>query len=318
MTRHQANDALLRRVLLANAAFSAISALACVFAAQAIAGALFATEFSLLGLSPAEIIFELGIGLLVFATVVALVATRAMLGGRWAKLVIAADLLWVLDSAVLLTVYPGHFSPIGFEIILAAAAIVGLFALGQSLGLVLLYQGKSDIRVARNGDRTTLTASLTTIASAERVWQVMSDQERYADVADNISQVEILEGRGEGMIRQCRDNDGKSWTETCTLWDEGRAFGFRVHTEAADYPYPIAGLAGTWSLAPAGAGTRITMTFDIQAKAGLVNRLLFRLMATPFAKICDRLLLKWVRIIEGGVKETVRRPATGQQAAQSA
>lgn len=318
MKCHQANDAPLRRVLLANALFSAISGLACLVAAQGIADALFATDFSLLGLSPSETIFELGIGLLAFAMLVAFVAKRSLLGRGWAKLVIAADLLWILDSAILLAVYSGHFTPFGFEIVLIITVIVALFALGQSVGLALLYQGESDIRVARSGDRTTLTASLTTAAPAERVWQVMSDQERYADVADNISQVEILEGQGAGMIRRCRDNDGKAWTETCTLWDEGHAFAFRVHTEAADYPYPIAGLAGTWSLTSDGPGTRITMTFDIQAKPGLVNGLLFRLTAAPFAKICDRLLHKWVRIMDGVVEETVRRPATGHQAAQSA
>lgn len=166
MTRHQSNDAVLRRVLLANALFSTITAFACLFAAQGIADALFATEFSLLGLSPAETIFELGIGLLAFATVVALIATRNTLGRRWAKPVIAADLLWVLDSAVLLAVYPGHFTPMGFEIVLIVAVIVALFAVGQSLGLALLYQGESDITVARDRDRTTLTASIDTKASA--------------------------------------------------------------------------------------------------------------------------------------------------------
>lgn len=155
MTRHQANDALLRRVLLANALFSATTALACLFAAQGVANRLFATGFSLLGFSTAETVFELGILLLAFAALAAFLATRTMLSRGWAKLVIAADLLWVLGSTVLLAVYPGLFSPPGFAAVLLVAVIVGLFAAGQSVALAQLYQGQSDNAVSRGRDRMT-------------------------------------------------------------------------------------------------------------------------------------------------------------------
>jgi len=299
MTDHQANDRPLRRVLLANAGFSALAALACLSAAETVANAVFAPGLVLLALTPAEIVIELGILLLAFAGCVTFIATRPLLRRGWVWSVIAADVLWVLDSGLSLALFPETVTSPGFLIVAVIAAIVALFAAGQAIGLALLYQGESKITVSQSGDRMTLTASIVTTATAERVWQVMSDQEAYADVADNLSRVEVIAGQGVGMVRQCSDTDGRTWRETCTLWDEGRAFGFRVHTEAPGYPYPIAKLAGNWSLARDGHGTRISMEFDIQAKPGLMNRMLFGLMAAPFARICDRLLGRWVAVMEG-------------------
>ena len=300
MTLHQANDRPLRWVLLANAGFSAIAAIACLLAAEAVADTILAPGVSVFGLSAAELVFELGILLLAFAGGVAVIATRRLLRRGWVWAVIAADVLWVLDSGLLLALFPDFLTPAGFGIAAGCAGLVALFAIDQTIGLAMLYQGASRITVTRSGDRMTLTAGITTAALPARVWQVMSDQEGYADVADNIGKVEIVEGRGAGMIRQCSDNDGKSWRETCTLWDEGRAFAFRVHTEAADYPYPIAELTGTWSLAPVEHGrTEIRMDFEIRARPGIVNRMLFLMMAVPFAKICDRLLRRWVEIMDG-------------------
>lgn len=319
MTLHQANDRPLRWALLANAGVSAISAMACLLAADAVASAIFAPGLSLFGLSAQDMVFELGILLLAFAGGVALIATRRLLRRGWVWAVIAADVLWVLDSGLLLVLFPEALTPMGFGIVAACAGLVAVLAIDQLIGLAMLYQGESEIIVTRSGDRMTMTAGLKTSATPARVWQVMSDQEGYADVADNIGRVEIVEGRGAGMIRQCSDNDGRSWRETCTLWDEGRAFAFRVHTEAADYPYPIAELSGTWSLAPIEQGrTEIRMDFEIRAKPGLVNRMLFRMMAAPFAKVCDRLLRRWVAIMDGKASRVSTAPRSAKPAGQSA
>ncbi|UJB73068.1 hypothetical protein HRE53_31300 (plasmid) [Acaryochloris sp. 'Moss Beach'] len=129
----------------------------------------------------------------------------------------------------------------------------------------------------------------------------MSDQEEYASLADNISQVDVLEGQGHGMTHKCTDNDGQSWYETCTRWDDGRAFAFKVDTKAADYPYPICTLTGEWSLIPAPNHTQIAMTFNITAKSGLLNRLLLTIMVALFINVCDRLLNNWVVLMENNV-----------------
>lgn len=88
-------------------------------------------------------------------------------------------------------------------------------------------------------------------APAEVIWQVMCDHPGYADVADNISKVELLTPEGPQMRRACSGPKGERWEETCDYYEDGTAFGFHVHTDAADYPYPFSLVAGRWRVLPA-------------------------------------------------------------------
>lgn len=298
MQFYQTHDTLLRNALTSNGLFSALSGMACLSASSHIAEILFAKDFLLLGLSPSGIIWELGLGLLVFSGLGLFTARQHRLSLGRAKLISLLDIVWLGGSAILLTGFLEYFSSSGLATILVVATIVLLFAIAQLLGVALMYQGESDVTISTHGDRMIVRANRYTKASPKRAWQVMSHHESYANVAENISKVEVIEGEREGMIRQCFDNKGRSWRETCLLWDEGRAFAFQVHTEAEDYPYPIAQLTGEWSISPSQHGTQIMMVFQVQGKSGLVNHMLFKMMAAPFAGICDRLLLKWGNLME--------------------
>ncbi|MEX3008492.1 SRPBCC family protein [Hoeflea sp. TYP-13] len=299
MIRYQSNARPLRLVLAANGIFSLLTGIACLVAADGISALLFTQLFTLLGMSSATVIFELGIGLLAFAAFVLWTASQANISRGRAKLITAMDIGWVLASIDLLIFLPGLWTSAGAWIVGGVAAIVALFAIEQVFGLSVLYQGRHEVEAETDGRRLTLSATGFTKASPDRVWQVMSHHEAYADVADNLSKVEVLRGSGPDTERRCTDTNGRSWNETCTLWEEGRAFAFRVHTEAADYPYPIAQLTGTWSLAPVPGGTQITMVFKVTARSGLLNGLMFRFMAAPFSKVCDRLLVNWIAVMEG-------------------
>lgn len=299
MSKHQSNARPLRLALVANGVFSILTGACFVLAPSAIASFIFSHPQAIFDLSAATLVAEFGIGLLAFAALVLWTAGQSMLHRSRVKLITALDVVWVLASAGLLLAVPEIWTSAGLTAVVIVALAVAVFALEQTLGLMLLYHGQSDVVALRQGNLLTLTARAMTQASAERVWQVMSHQEAYADVADNISKVEVTGGSGTSLERRCFDNDGKSWSESCTLWDEGRAFAFRVHTEAPDYPYPIAALAGEWSLSPMSDGTQIQMIFRVTAKPGLMNGLLFRLMAAPFSAVCDRLLQRWIDIMEG-------------------
>jgi Polyketide cyclase / dehydrase and lipid transport len=133
----------------------------------------------------------------------------------------------------------------------------------------------------------------------EVAWQVMTDHSGYAEVADNLSKVEVVSGHGLGMVRRCQDTRGHGWSETCTAWEEGRAFAFTVHTGAPDYPYPLSELKGLWRVEPCQAGSKVTLEFVARAKWGLMGRCLLRLLVGPAEKICQRLLERWeVRMMQ--------------------
>ena len=152
----------------------------------------------------------------------------------------------------------------------------------------------------RYADGTILAAvSRATTASPDRVWDVMTDHPGYADVASNISRVEVLDGSGPDMRRKCFGPKGESWSETCTHYDEGTSFGFRVHTDAADYPYPFASVTGRWSVAPDPIGSCFTIDIKVVPKGGAFKkRALFLLSRRQFHKILHDLANAWAKRME--------------------
>lgn len=135
MTIQRTEAPVLRRYLLSNAAFSALSGVVAVAAADGLAGLLFAKDFTLLGLTATGLVMEIGIVLLIFAGLVFFVARRDTVKPVWVKAIIAADLLWVADTAAVLLFFPQYLIAVGIGIVLALALVVLLFAAGQMLGL---------------------------------------------------------------------------------------------------------------------------------------------------------------------------------------
>jgi len=126
---------LLRKALTANATFSAVSALAFIFGAGALAPLMFAESGPLLGLVPSEHLFSTGLGLAPFAALVAFAALRVPQCENLVKVIIAMDIGWVVGSALLLAFAGSVFTTLGAAIIVDIALIVGLFAGLQALGL---------------------------------------------------------------------------------------------------------------------------------------------------------------------------------------
>ena len=116
----------LRLALLADAAATTATALLLV---------LFSTPFeSLLGL-PAAFSRAIGFGLLPYAAIVAYLGTRQQVsrGAVWA--VIICNLIWVVDSALLLMGSWIDPTPLGVTFVIAQAIVVAAFADAQFLGL---------------------------------------------------------------------------------------------------------------------------------------------------------------------------------------
>lgn len=137
----------------------------------------------------------------------------------------------------------------------------------------------SQVSLRREGSRLCFRISREVKAPASLVWKVMTDHPGYAEVASNITRVEVVAGDGLGMQRRCYGPKAENWLETCDQYDEGRAFGFRVHTEAPDYPYPIAGLKGLWAVEPTDTGSVFSIRIEATPKGGWLARTLFALLA---------------------------------------
>ena len=155
-------------------------------------------------------------------------------------------------------------------------------------------------------------------APASTVWPVITDHALYGRLAPNLSRVEVAAGEGLGMTRRCYDAVGRGWTETCTLWDEGREYGVEVDT--SDYPYPLEVMRGRWSVEPDGEGSIITMHFEFAPRPGPVGatfaaamRLLFRPVVARIMRGWDRRLASHPSVAPGSTRSTRRATPAGEQ-----
>ncbi len=227
----------------------------------------------------------LGGGLILFGLGLVLMARNRFLTNRQVLFITMMDVGWILGSALLLVVDGHLFSAFGQAYITMVAGIVAVFAIGQYVGAQKIVPPLSQASVTISGGKILARVSRAVSAPEDVVWRVMNDHPGYADVADNISKVEVVKGDGVGMQRRCYGPKGENWLETCDLYEDGRAFGFRIHTEADDYPYPISDLHGEWSVERNGNGSKFAIIIEAQPKGNLLTQTLFKTAAKRQFKV---------------------------------
>lgn len=279
------------RIFLAlNATFSMIIGFGVILATDLASEVLFSGE----GSWQATTLRVLGIGLLMFALELFLVTSNRFITKKQVLIITMLDIGWVVGSALLLLTTSSAFSTTGVNLIALVASVVALFAAGQYIGARKIVQPKSQVVVASEQGKLHATVKRSVDAPVDQAWAVMTDHPGYADVASNISKVEVLSGNGVGMERRCYGHKGESWRETCDLYEEGRIFGFYVHTEADDYPYPISDLQGRWSVEARDSGSEFTIHIEATPKGNLIMRTLFVLAAKrQFAGVLIDLADAW-------------------------
>ena len=265
----------LQKSLLFNAVFSGITGILLVGIPQAIS--------EIFSVSNTTVFWVLGIGLLLFAaTLIFTIKTQNPLG---VLVIIIMDYLWVLGSIVILAFQPFAISTVGGGIIAAVALVVLLIAINQAKALAKVDSKAQGLKQ--------MTFSRIIDAPRQKTWEAISDVANYHEVAPNIDNVEMVSGQGEGMVRKC-SHGSDSWTETCTLWDEGNAFHFEVNTGAPDYPYPFDYLKGHWKLEQMrDSRTKIILIFVFRYRRKFQNWLIHPILRVKFGKTLEQLLNNW-------------------------
>ena len=278
-----------------NAGFSLVTGAALLLAAGTIAELIFAEGADW----QTWTLRLLGLGLILFGLDLAFLANDRFVAKSKVLTITFMDLGWILGSIGLVALFGAHFSGSGTTIIVAVALCVAVFALGQFLGARKMERPASDASVRSMGQKLVARVSRAVDAPPEVVWRVMTDHPGYADVADNISKVEVVSGDGLRMKRRCYGPKGENWLETCDIYEDGQAFGFRVHTEAEDYPYPISDLRGLWSVEAEDSQTAFTIHIEATPKGGLLTRTLFKAAAkSKFKAVLIDLAEAWAERME--------------------
>jgi hypothetical protein len=291
-----------RYILGGNAAFSAMSALVLLLMPGRMSLMLFSDPA---GWVPASLTV-LAVGLLIFTAGLAILVAGRRMRRREVMIVSALDASWVAMSALFVFVVGSAMTFAGVALVEGIAIVVALFGIGQYLAARKIPVSESRARVSLYG--AGLVASVTRKAKAgeDVVWQVMTDHPRYAEVAGNISRVDVLQGAGLGMKRRCFGLKGESWEETCTSYEDGRAFEFHVHTDAPDYPFPFNSLHARWSLEAVRNGTEFTIRIEAAVKGnGFARRLFYFLSKRSFEDILVELADAWAERMES----EIARPA---------
>jgi len=128
------SDRLLRRTLWGNAVFSVVSGAVGVAYATPFAAWATHAPLSVAGLDLAVVFELLGIGVVLFGVICGWVASRETLPQGWARVIFAADIVWVAASALVL-VLPAPWTTVGIAGIVVVALIVADMAVLEYLGL---------------------------------------------------------------------------------------------------------------------------------------------------------------------------------------
>ena len=129
-----ASDRLLRRTLWGNAVFSVISGAVLVACATPFAGWATHEPLSVAGLDLAIVFELLGLGVVLFGALCGWAASRETLPRSWAQVIFAADIAWVVGSALVLML-PAAWTTAGIAGIAVVALIVADLAVLEYLGL---------------------------------------------------------------------------------------------------------------------------------------------------------------------------------------
>lgn len=127
------------------------------------------------------------------------------------------------------------------------------------------------------------------------VWDVITDHDLYAEVAPNLSTVDVLEGEGDGMVRRCVDTNGNEWTESCTRWENHRAYAVTVDVAHSEFHRRLfTRFEGEWRLSEDDNGVRITIQFEFAPRYGPFGRLISAFFAYKAPGIVEPILDGWV------------------------
>lgn len=128
-------------------------------------------------------------------------------------------------------------------------------------------------------------------APATVIWEVISDVERYAHYAPNLSEAHKISA-GPMPARRCYDTQGRGWNEACVLWEEGKRYAYIIDT--TDYPYPFTQMKGTWGLEQQSEGITVYMRFDYTPKLPwILGWLTHQTIKRAFRPIVTTLMDNW-------------------------
>lgn len=234
-----------------------------------------------------------GIALGVFAIDVALVAaSRTTRLWRFTPVIVLADVGWV--AATIATIAAGWYNTAGAVLMATVGVAVAGFATRQLFTFRRLVEARGVDAINESPPVEVAHVEARVDASAEVMWEIVTDHELYGELAPNLGAVHATAPDGPALTRSCSNRSDQEWSESCTLWDDGHRFEIAVDT--SDYPYPLSEMRGSWWVHQTDARASIVgMDFRYQPRPGIKGRVFAALMQAGFPIVLHRILRGWRR-----------------------
>lgn len=271
---------LLSHALRANAVFSALSGTVLLIGAAPLAPHL--------GRLPPWSLAVIGAGLLAFAAVVWLTAARPRPARALGVSVL--DLAWVAGT-VPLALATELFTPAGSTTVLVVAAVVGLLAAAQLLGIRELLRDRDG---GRGRFRHCIRVRVPDVP-ADAMWQLVAELGDIARFSPTLSSSSLRGGVEPdiGAVRVCSNTQGQRWAERCVAFDpDGRSLELRFLTEEPGFPYPASVMFGGWTVLEEGSGCVVEVWWSLTPTmpAGWLTVTLMSLQVdSQFAELVSRM-----------------------------
>lgn len=285
----------LRNILRINAEVTFVLGIAGVIAAGWIADTLNFKE--VLGLSQTNLVRIVSAGLALFALDVFVISgLRTRRIKTWSQQVALSDFGWV--AATVAAIALDWFDTPGDVLVGAVGLLTLEFAIAQWRARSRFISAETDSVATLNESPPVEIISFTrTIdADSETLWPVITNHELYAKLALNLKEASNITPNGPDFQRSCTDTLGRTWSETCTLWDDGHRFDLNIDID--EYPYPLQLVQASWSVEPAEqspARTDVAGTFAFQPDPGLQGRIFAPIMHLTLPPILKRIAKGWAR-----------------------
>jgi hypothetical protein len=145
----------------------------------------------------------------------------------------------------------------------------------------------------------TLTVERVSDLPADVLWSVVADLDGYADHVGTLTTTTVVAGAAEGARRRCVDARGRSWEETCVLWDDGRRYVIDV--DVATYPLDLRMLfrsfRGTWEVEPrVDGGSVVRVQFEGDVRGGRPATTVVARMAARARRDLEATLASYERV----------------------
>ncbi len=135
-------------------------------------------------------------------------------------------------------------------------------------------------------------------AHADVVWKVISDLDHWHTVAPGITKVEMLGQDKPGLSRRVHDDQGRTWVEKLTAWEEQCGYTLELDTSESEHVFPADKMRRIFSMEDQKGTIGIKMRFEYVSKFGPVGRILDRFQLIPRLKGFYREVMdNWIRQI---------------------